>query len=28
MVETSLMRKQAELMEQIERGDEWLNHLE
>lgn len=28
LVETSLMRKQAELMEQIERGDEWLNNLE
>jgi MFS family permease len=28
MVETSLMRKQCELMEQMERGDEWLNNLE
>jgi uncharacterized membrane protein YidH (DUF202 family) len=28
IVETSLMRKQAELMEQMERGDAWLNNLE
>ena len=28
IVETSLMRKQCELMERIERGDEWLNNSE
>lgn len=28
MVDTSLMRKQCELMERIERGDEWLNNSE
>ena len=27
-LETLLMKKQAELMEQIERGDAWLNSLE